>query len=294
MMNWVMYLFCSGAVFFLGVALILMGVALFLSTSRKWLGNLATHCATVGLILIIFSASPLPYWFYFLGGGATALWLTAERFKPHRFPRCRYVLRGLVGVIWLTAAGVEFPYHLSPSVTAAGRPKLYMIGDSVAAGMGSRGEETWPRLLARTRSIEVADFSRVGATAASALQQAEGLPPAGGMVLLEIGGNDLLGSTTATQFASDLDRLLARVCAAGRSVLMFELPLPPFRNEYGRIQRRLAAKYGVSLIPKRIFIAVLTANGATLDSIHLTREGHQQMAEAVWRLVAPVYTNQEH
>jgi acyl-CoA thioesterase-1 len=129
----------------------------------------------------------------------------------------------------------------------------------------------------------------MGATAASALRQAERLSAEGGIVLLEVGGNDLLGSTSASDFERDLGRLLDRVCLPGRAVLMFELPLPPFCNEYGRIQRRLASRHGVLLIPKRVFLAVLTGERATLDSVHLAREGHERMAETVWQVLRPAY-----
>ena len=120
---------------------------------------------------------------------------------------------------------------------------------------------------------------------ATALRQAEELPPHGGIVLLEIGGNDLLGPTTVEQFETGLSRLLERVCVPGRTVLMFELPLPPLRNEFGRIQRRLARQYGIGLIPRRVLISVLTGEGATLDSIHLSPRGHGRLAETVWDIV---------
>jgi hypothetical protein len=70
---------------------------------------------------------------------------------------------------------------------------------------------------------------------------------------------------------------------------MFELPLPPLCNDYGRIQRSLAAKHRVLLIPKRVFIAVLAEHGATLDSIHLAPLGRKRMAETVWMLIRQAY-----
>jgi lysophospholipase L1-like esterase len=72
-------------------------------------------------------------------------------------------------------------------------------------------------------------------------------------------------------------------------VVMFELPLPPFRNEYGRVQRKLASKYGVVLIPKRVFVGVLTEEGATMDGVHLSPQGHERMAEIVWNSIRAVY-----
>jgi lysophospholipase L1-like esterase len=86
--------------------------------------------------------------------------------------------------------------------------------------------------------------------------------------------------------------LLDRVVSRGRVIVMFELPLPPLCNEYGRIQRRLASEYGVCLIPKRVLARVLTGNGATLDSIHLSRRGHEQMASAVWEYLSPAWVKQ--
>jgi hypothetical protein len=68
---------------------------------------------------------------------------------------------------------------------------------------------------------------------------------------------------------------------------MFELPLPPLSNEYGRIQRQAAKEYGVVLIPKRVFMRVLTGKDATLDSLHLSKLGHKRMAEAVHTLIQP-------
>ena len=66
---------------------------------------------------------------------------------------------------------------------------------------------------------------------------------------------------------------------------MFELPLPPFYNAFGIIQRRLAKKHGVTLIPKRVLMRVLSGSNATLDSIHLTQHGHEMLAASVWEIL---------
>jgi acyl-CoA thioesterase I len=160
----------------------------------------------------------------------------------------------------------------------------------VTAGLGDQKTRTWPGLLAREHSIDVHDLSQMGGTVASALRRLDKEPPGDGIVLLEIGGNDLLGPTSAADFDDRLDALLAQVCRNGRTVLMFELPLPPFCNDFGLTQRRLAAKHGVRLIPRRILVSVLTAADATVDSIHLTQSGHQAMADRVWSLISGAYS----
>jgi acyl-CoA thioesterase-1 len=73
---------------------------------------------------------------------------------------------------------------------------------------------------------------------------------------------------------------------------MLELPLPPLSNEYGRIQRRLAARHHVRLVPKRVFMSVLASDGATLDGIHLSAAGHRRLADAVWQVIEPAYVSE--
>jgi acyl-CoA thioesterase-1 len=192
--------------------------------------------------------------------------------------------------IWVTAAVLEGRYLLTPTIEAANQPALWIIGDSVSAGTGNPKTETWPRVLARKYSVVVHDHSQVGATVATALHRLDKEPLGHGLLLLEIGGNDLLGTTTAANFEDRLDSLLAEVCQPGRTVLMFELPLPPFCNQYGMAQRRLAARHRVILIPKRVFAEVLTTSDATLDGVHLSQQGHDLMAETVWSIIGPAYS----
>lgn len=287
-MSWLIYLFGSGLAFFAGVALVLAALALFPRFRGDWRASLLTILTLVGLAVIGLSAAPLSYWYYGMAGLVTLAWLAMERGQTPTKTREPVTLRWATAAVWLGAVLLELPYHFSPSLEAAGNPPLYVIGDSLTAG-DSRGEkQSWPDLL--PESVEVHNFARVGATTASACdRQCGGLPRDGGLVLVAIGGNDLLGDTPAAQFERDLEQLLKRVAAPGRTVVMFELPLPPLSNEYGRIQRRLAARYDVRLIPKRILMSILAADGTTLDSIHLSPAGHERMAAAVWNLIAPAY-----
>jgi acyl-CoA thioesterase-1 len=288
-MNWLIYTFGSGAAFFLGVGCVFVSSIAFSIGERFCLKVLANLAAIVGLVLVAFSATPLSYWLYALATAVTIPWLVAERSRKSWFIVRRQRLRWAAAAVWLVAAAVEAPYHVAPNLAQIGHPTVYIIGDSISAGLNEH-ETTWPQFLARKRSIEVTDFSRIGADVNSALRQADRLSTDGGLVLLEIGGNDLLGSTSAADYERGLDRLLDRVCVPGRTVLMFELPSLPFCNEFGRIQRRLAARYGVPLIPKRILISVLSGDTATLDSIHLTPAGHEKMADVVWAVIRPAFS----
>lgn len=188
-------------------------------------------------------------------------------------------------VVWLAGVGLELRYRFSPTIEYDRRQPVVVYGDSITAGLGEGEAETWPAILKRKHDIDIRDFSRVGAKVDTVIRIIERRPTQTGMALVEIGGNDLLGTTTVADFERNLDLLLGLLTERHSTVVLFELPLLPFKNEYGRVQRRLAQKYEVKLIPKRVLMGILADDGATLDSIHLTQSGHNRMAEVVLRLL---------
>jgi hypothetical protein len=106
--------------------------------------------------------------------------------------------------------------------------------------------------------------------------------------LIEIGGNDLLSGMSSAEFGEGLDSVLASLSRPGRTLVMFELPLLPHKIGFGRVQRRLSAKYRVCLIPKHFFTSVLGGADATSDGLHLSESGAQQMETLVARLLSRV------
>ncbi len=289
-MAWLTYLFGSGLAFYIGIACVLLPLPLSLSAGRgsRAVSNVS---AGVGLVVIVLSGTPLPLWFYRIAIAATLIGLGVLQSTRLSSRRHKIGLALLVALVWLAAAASELPHQLQPKLKASPSRRLFLIGDSISAGLKTDDPAVWPKLLANQHDVDVVDHSRAGATAAVALSRTKDVAFGDGIVLVEIGGNDLLGSTPAEDFGRNLDTLLSRVCVPGRQVVMFELPIPPLGNAYGRIQRELAAQYHVQLIPKRTLMGILTADGATIDSLHLTPMGHQRMAEAVWKVVGPAYGN---
>jgi acyl-CoA thioesterase-1 len=206
------YHIASGQAFFLGSALVLAGLLVSAVSGRGSLMVLRNLGVIVGGILVAVSATPLPYWLYGVVGCVSCIWLVLEWLRKKVPRRLLLSFRLAALVSWLLAVGMELPYHVTPSLTPLSVPALFVIGDSVTAGMGERTH----------------DFSQMGATVTSAARkQAPLLGDDNGLVLLEIGGNDVLGRTTAAEFHLGLEQLLESVCRPGRTVVMFELPLPP-------------------------------------------------------------------
>jgi acyl-CoA thioesterase I len=284
-LNWLVFHIVSGQAFFTGIALVI-GAA-FISTCRstRWSKRLIALFSTIGVLAIVISSTAIPYWYYGAAGAAMLVWMVSIGRRGWR----RWAASAVIAV-WIGAACAELPYHFTRPLRPVSQRSITVIGDSISAGMGAEDKAaTWPRILAGTRQVELHDLSHPGDTVASALKRVQQHPIRSPVIVVEIGGNDLLGATSAAQFADDLDALLTHLSAPGRQIVMFELPLPPFYHEYGRIQRTAASKHKVFLVPKRVLLSILAGEGATLDTIHLTQAGHRAMADRVWQLVQDAY-----
>ncbi|HEX4144155.1 MAG TPA: GDSL-type esterase/lipase family protein [Pirellulales bacterium] len=287
-MQWTFYIFGSGLAFFIGVGMILAGLAASFGGGRIW-PRVSPVLIVVGTIVAVYSGTPLPIWFFAIAILLTIAALILPRIGPSVSQKAKHGLRVLVALAWLGGVAVELPYHFPPNVPPVDTRQLYLFGDSLAAGLKDDRTNNWPELLARAHDLNLVNYARAGATVASAVERARDASLGDGVVLLEIGGNDMLGTTSAQDFKANLRQLLELVCGPARQVVMFELPLLPLKNEFGRAQRELASEFQVLLIPKRFLIGIITGDGATVDSIHLSAKGHQQMTEPVWRVLAPAY-----
>lgn len=276
----------SGHAFFSGLGLLILA-AVLAGSARQRIRRFAPLVVFTGAAAIALSSTAIPYWAYALLVICVVNWATCRRTGQRQN-------RAAIGMIaaCVLCASMELPYHATPILTPVQSRALAIVGDSVTAGGGIEGREvTWPNLFGRDHDIHIDDFSHVGETAASALKRIRSHTIAAPVVLVEIGGNDILGSTTAPQFEQDLNALLAHLSAPGRQVVMFELPLPPLYHEFGRAQRATARRHHVFLIPKRVFLGLLAGSDATLDSIHLSQAGHARMADLVWQIFGRAYAD---
>ena len=162
-----------------------------------------------------------------------------------------------------------------------------MLGDSLSAGIGST-VRCWPRVLGETTSLRVVNLAQPGARVEDAIRQAQGIVGSNAVVIVEIGGNDLLAfGEDAEKFAVQLDRLVALLRANRHQVLLMELPLFSFQNRYGRAQRAIAAQYHVALLPKRYLTQVLGIRQGTIDGLHLSQAGHGALAHIMADVMVP-------
>lgn len=269
-MRLVLYLLASGVA--LPIGLVLLGAGVL--SGFRW-PRLASAVSASGLTLALLSAVPVGLPLYGLLFASHLVWLAARG----RSTRAQV----LGGVLVLgSGLGVQAAAFLPPA--AGPRPAalpVFVLGDSLSAGLAPEGV-TWPKLLAETTGREVRNLAHPGARLRDGLRQAEQLPPGPSVVIVELGGNDLLSGAGPAAFGDALAAVLQRVSSEPERVtVMFELPLLPLQNRFGRIQRRVCDRLDVALIPRRVLAGAVALPGHTTDGLHLSREGHEWLARHV-------------
>lgn len=267
--------FADGRILFVGLGLHVLGQSLLFRARRPRTQIPARILVILGMTLVLLSATPLPRW-------AILLWIGTALacFWPHNsHARKRKAEIRLSGAIVLLLL-LELPWHRPPPIFLPPNATLHVLGDSLSAGTGM-GEHLWTDTFARHLQVTLHNHAQPGATLSDGLRQAESLPADPATVLIFLGGNDLLGTATARQFETDLATLLDTLQAQGHTLLLQELPLLPFRADFGRAQRRQAASRQLKLLPKRLITRALAPTGATLDGLHLSDTGHRLLAESL-------------
>jgi acyl-CoA thioesterase-1 len=280
-MNPVVLYFASGESLYAGSALILVAVAISPVLTSGWQHTARNVTAWLGLVLTVMASPPFPWALDVTFLVVFLLWLSmANRAKRQALPAAV-----LVGLLLLLCV-LELRHRRRPVITGGLSDHLVVIGDSISAGIDPH-VPPWPIVMQQMTGVPVKNLALPGTDTAEALTMAAKLTSEDHLVLLEIGGNDLLSGASSEEFAHRLDALLRKVTSHGRVVVMFELPLLPPWVGHGRAQRVLAEKYGVFLIPKREFAAVISGGNATLDGLHLSELGTHRMAS----LVAATFSN---
>jgi acyl-CoA thioesterase I len=240
----------------------------------------------VGVLLLFVTDAPTPRWL----NGALALavlaWLLTRRGALASRTMLLRAARAGVPLVTALIVAPEIHHQFLPVLPAGTHTQICVLGDSLSAEAGAVGTP-WPGLLQAQHGVAVRNLAVPGATTGTARAQADRIAAEPGVVVVLIGGNDLVQGRPAREFGRDLAYILERVTAGGRPVVMFELPRVPGYGLYGDLQRVVAKHHDVRLIPRWRLALLLATPGATSDGLHLSAEGHAALADLVWRCVEP-------
>ncbi|MDN3557038.1 arylesterase [Halomonas maura] len=186
---------------------------------------------------------------------------------------------------------------LAVPATAAERPRVLVMGDSLSAAYGIEREAGWVSLLAQRLEgkAEVINASISGETSGGGAARLPELlrQHAPQIVLLELGGNDGLRGLPPGQLRTNLAGMIEASQAAGAEVLLLGIDIPPnygpaYRDAFTAVFHRLAERHGVPLVPFLLQGVALEEALMQADGLHPTAEAQPVMLDNVWPALAPL------
>jgi acyl-CoA thioesterase I len=168
----------------------------------------------------------------------------------------------------------------SPSAPSAG-VTVIAFGDSITFGFGASDGNDYPALLARRTGVPVINAGRNGDTTGSALNRVDSavLSRNPDIVIVFLGGNDLLQGVPVEQRIANITTIVQRIRADGAAVILVGVGsgiLDPFNGQLPTI----ASQTSSTLVPN-VLDGVFGVPGFMSDAIHPNDAGHVVIADRI-------------
>ncbi len=163
------------------------------------------------------------------------------------------------------------------------------LGDSLTAGAGVTPEEAWPSLLASKTGWVVINGGVSGDTSGAALLR---LPPLleeqkPVLVLVTLGGNDMLRRVPQEETIANLNQILSLIEAQGAKPVLLATPKPSIAGAVFQhlsapdFYRKIADERQVPLIEDAV-AAVISDPQLKVDPLHPNAAGHRLLSENIF------------
>jgi len=160
------------------------------------------------------------------------------------------------------------------------------LGDSITAGYGVDQDQAWPALLAQRSGWVVVNGGVTGDRSGDALARLPGLLDEHGpaLLLLEIGGNDMLRKLPLGETVSNIERILDLARQRGVRTVLMAIPRPSVAGAVfaslspAGFYREVAERNHIPLLEDEVS-EVLSQREFTLDPLHPNAAGHAALAE---------------
>jgi lysophospholipase L1-like esterase len=160
------------------------------------------------------------------------------------------------------------------------------FGDSLTYGTGAREGESYPEVLSAMIGRRVVSAGVPGEQTAGGLQRLaavlDDFQPR--IMLLCLGGNDMLRKVDATEIERNLRQMIETARSRGVSVVLIGVPKPALFGGTANFYERIAKDFGIPY-EGAILNEILKDNAYKADPIHPNAQGYRLLAEAVAELL---------
>jgi len=198
--------------------------------------------------------------------------------------RLLLVLAGLVAVV--VAVRLLTPERVTNSEPTG--TTVVCFGDSLTAGVGAEPDQSYPDQLERRIGRPVVNAGVSGDTTGSALLRLERdvLDRDPRVVLITLGGNDLMQGVPPEEALANLERVVEAIHRRGALVVVGGVSLPLVDRGYGEVYQELRERTGC-LVIANVLDGVIGRPALMSDRIHPNARGYAVIAERFHEAVRP-------
>jgi len=198
------------------------------------------------------------------------------------------VRRVLIAVLLalLCCSGADVPNLDSSGAT------IVCFGDSITAGVGRGKAPSYPEVLADELGTRVINVGAPGETSVQGLARLdEALAHDPWLVIVELGGNDLLRQIPLEATEEALSEILERILDAGAVPMLLEIH-GPLGGRYEDLFARLGKRYRVPVVTD-LLPSILIDRRLKSDPIHPNGAGYRRLGEGVAEAIRPLMKRRE-
>ena len=186
-----------------------------------------------------------------------------------------------IGLVVLVAL-----WLLRSATPDAARPtageRVIAFGDSLVEGVGASTGRDIVSLLSARLGVPIVNAGRSGDTTGSALARLDSavLSRSPRIVIVVLGGNDVLRRVPYEETFANLDAIVGRIRGRGAAVILVGLSVGIFTDAYGRGYESLARRTASGLVPD-VLAGILGHPDLMADHIHPNDRGYRMMADRI-------------
>ena len=158
-------------------------------------------------------------------------------------------------------------------------PIVMAFGDSITFGVGTTGDNNYVAVLSRRTGVTISNAGFPGDTTGDALNRLQTAVLAHNpkIVIVLLGGNDILQNVPVDQRVTNITSIVQRIRGIAAAVLLVGLgpaPLDPFDGALPTV----ALTTGATYVPD-ILVGIFGVPSLMADSIHPNNAGHAIIAD---------------